>query len=92
MPVYPILLTRLLATPGALAALTDSHQGVHTFLARHLSGDWGELSEEERARNTLALVTGNPLRSAYRTRLGVPFWIVTEADRSSTCLLLPEEV
>lgn len=91
MSAYPILLTRLLATPGALAALTDSHQGVHTFLARHLSGDWGELSSEEKAANALALVTGNALRSAYRTRLGVPLWIITESDRSSTCILLPDE-
>jgi hypothetical protein len=72
--------------------LTDSHQGVHTFLARHLSGDWGELSDEDRAANALALVTGNPLRSAYRTRLGVPFLVVTEADRSATCLYLPDEL
>jgi hypothetical protein len=91
MSTYPILLTRLLATPGALTALSDSHQGAHSFLARHLAGDWGELSSDERAANMLALVTGNALRSVYRTRLGVPLWIVTESDRSSTTILLPHE-
>ncbi|HEY3569942.1 MAG TPA: hypothetical protein VGP73_18555 [Thermoanaerobaculia bacterium] len=88
---YPILLVRVLATPGALAALTESHEGAHRFLSRHLAWDWGDLPEEEKERNALALYTGNPLRSAFTTRLGVPFLIVTEADRSATTICLPHE-
>jgi hypothetical protein len=91
MSTYPILLTRILATPGALAALSESHEGAHHFLSRHLAWDWGDLPEVEKRRNALALVTGHALKSAYRTRLGVTFWIITDSDRSSTRILLPDE-
>jgi hypothetical protein len=61
------------------------------FLARHRTGDWGEVDARDRAANDQALREGSRLLSAYRTARGVGLWIITEADRSSTCLLLPEE-
>jgi hypothetical protein len=60
-------------------------------LARHERGDWGELDPEDRDRNESALEDGYRLLSAYTDRHGEPFWIITEADRSATTVLLPEE-
>lgn len=84
-------LGRVVATPGALEALEKGGDDPYVFLGRHVSGDWGTLSREDRAANTLALVTGDRLLSSYRTSKGVKILIITEADRSSTCLQLPEE-
>jgi hypothetical protein len=89
MSEHPILLTRLLATPGALAALATASREL-TASSPGISPATGA-SSHPRAANVLALVTGNALRSVYRTRLGVPLWIVTEADRSSTCIFLSDE-
>ena len=84
-------LGHLVATPGALAALADAGQSPLEFLARHVRGDWGDLCPEDRRLNDQALRQGTRLLSAYRTAKGVKLWVITEADRSSTCLLLPEE-
>ena len=84
-------LGRLAATPGALEALAASGQTAEFFLARHASGDYGDVNEEDRQSNDEALIHGDRLLSAYRTLKGVKLWIITEADRSSTVLLLPEE-
>jgi hypothetical protein len=93
MPLSRILfpLGRTVATPGALAALTESGEMPLEFLERHISGDWGDLSREDKAANTLALITGERILSAYSTAKGVKLWVITEADRSSTCILLPSE-
>ena len=61
------------------------------FLARHHSGDWGDLGEEDIAENELSLEKGFRLLSAYQLNTGVRIWIITEADRSATTILLPEE-
>lgn len=84
-------LGRLLATPGALEALTAAGQTPGHFLARHSSGDWGLVDEEDWRLNDEALRDGTRLLSAYETHQGVKFWIVTEADRSATTVLLPDE-
>lgn len=84
-------LGQLVATPGALAALTEAGQSPQQFVARHVSGDWGDCCTEDRAANDEALLHGERLLSVYRTAKNVKVWIVTEADRSSTCVLLPEE-
>lgn len=84
-------LGRLVATPGALEALVDAEQTPVEFVARHVRGDWGEVCEEDKQANEEALQHGERLLSAYRTRKGVKLWIITEADRSSSCVLLPEE-
>jgi len=84
-------LGRLVATAGALTALEKSEQNAFEFLARHVTGDWGELPLEDRAENYLSLKRGFRLLSSYRTSAGDKIWVITEADRSSTTVLLPEE-
>ncbi len=84
-------LGQLVATPGALSALEEAGQDAIEFVSRHASGDWGDLSEEDRNENEFSLLHGFRLLSSYRLRNGTKLWIITEADRSSTTLLLPDE-
>lgn len=79
------------ATPGALQALQEAGQGWITFLDRHITGDWGELGAGDRQLNEQALQDGGRIFSAYVLATGVTIWVITEADRSSTCILLPSE-
>lgn len=81
----------VVATPGALAALQSAREDGQRLLARHAAGDWGELSAEDRAENDYALSAGLRLLSAYALRDGERIWVITEADRSVTTLLLPDE-
>ena len=81
----------LVATPGALAALEKSGQNAMDFLSRHVTGDWGDIPEEDREVNGLSLVRGLRLVSTYRTTADDKIWVITEADRSVTTILLPEE-
>ena len=60
-------------------------------MSRHVGGDWGCVGEEDRRLNDEALLHGDRILSAYRTDRGVKLWVITEADRSSTTVLLPEE-
>ncbi len=60
-------------------------------LRRHHRGDWGELCEEDRQANERALDEGARLLSAYRDVRETKYWIITEADRSATTVLLPED-
>jgi hypothetical protein len=82
---------RLYATPRALEALAYAGQVPEHFLRRHVSGDWGELAEDDRRANVRALETGGRIFSRYTTVLGERLWIITEADRSATTILRPEE-
>ncbi len=84
-------LGQLVATPGALAALKKTEQNAMEFLSRHVSGDWGELPKEDKDENRMSLEKGFRLLSSYRTTAGDKLWVITEADRSITTLLLPEE-
>ena len=85
-------LGHLVATPGALAALAKAGQTPLDFLSRHVRGDWGELTEDDRKENQLSLERGFRLLSSYRTNAGdTKLWVITEADRSATTILLPEE-
>jgi hypothetical protein len=84
-------LGQLVATPGALAALEKAGQNPMDFLSRHVTGDWGELPEEDKAENQLSLEKGFRLLSSYRTAAGEKVWAITESDRTVTTLLLPEE-
>jgi len=82
---------QLLATPGAIASLEQAGVSLFDLLIRHTAGDWGEdVGSEDRQANEAALRYGNRVMSAYR--LGdVRIWAITEADRSATTFLLPEE-
>jgi hypothetical protein len=82
---------QIVATPGALAAFERAGASPFDFLARHLSGDWGEVPPEDARENEFSLVHGFRLLSAYRLSDGTKIWILTEADRSATTFLLPEE-
>lgn len=89
IPLFPA--GRLVATPSALALLEQVNQSPLQFLSRHLRGDWGELGQEDKAENELSLKYGFRLLSSYQVTDTEKIWIITEADRSLTTLLLPEE-
>ena len=76
-------------TPGAMDCL-DAND-VYAALRRHARGDWGEVCAEDKAENELSLKEGFRLLSSYSDRNGTKFWIITEADRSITTVLLPED-
>ena len=82
-------LGRILATPGALEALTQGD--IHGAMSRHLLCDWGDLDPEDKQANEDALKHGDRLLSAYHGQKQTKFWIITEADRSATTVLLPDE-
>lgn len=84
-------LGRLLATPGAAEALRASGESPWAFLGRHLVGDWGDLCDEDKRLNDIAVLDGTRLLSAYKTATGQKLWIITEADRTATTILLPDE-
>ena len=76
-------------TPGAQGVL--SHEDVMLALGRHSRGDWGDVCSEDRQENDLSVREGFRILSAYRSKSGQKFWIITEADRSVTTVLLPED-
>ena len=79
----------VVATPGALN-LAEQGLNLLAYLYRHLTGDWGDLCEEDKAENQFSLQHGFRLLSSYNTPFG-KLWIITEADRSATTFLLPDE-
>jgi hypothetical protein len=79
------------ATPGALEALERSGRSGRELLARHQAGDWGEVCSEDAQANDRAVQEGERILSAYRLKNGVKLWVITEADRSTTTILLPYE-
>jgi hypothetical protein len=89
--VPKVPLGRVVATPRVLRAFEDSGDAPLLLLTRHHHGDWGELSEQDLQANEDALRHGDRLLSAYHLRNNIKIWIITEADRSSTCILLPSE-
>jgi hypothetical protein len=81
----------VLATPEALQALVSAGENPADFVLRHTRGDWGEVDQYDKNENELAVRHGFRLLSAYRLSTGKKIWIITEADRSCTTILLPEE-
>lgn len=88
-PLFP--LGQVVATPGALAALAAAGQTPWTLLQRHQGGDWGEVPLEDQQENDFSVQQGLRLLSAYTLTTGVKLWLITEADRSYTTVLLPSE-
>ena len=86
----PLTLGRVVATPGALKLLLEAGGHPFDYLARHATGDWGELCAFDRRQNEIALRDGLRVFSSYEISVG-RVWIITEADRSITTILLPEE-
>jgi hypothetical protein len=82
---------QVLMSPGAIVVLDFNGISPIELLHRHLTGDWGDLTEEDKAANEAALTNGSRILSAYELAGGERLWIITEADRSATTLLLPEE-
>jgi hypothetical protein len=80
---------RLLVTPNALEALDP--EDIRRALVRHAAGDWGDLDAEDSSANQFALDEGLRLLSVYRGRSDTKFYVITEADRSATTVLLPED-
>jgi hypothetical protein len=85
------LLGQVVATPGALEALEAAGQDPAELLRRHVTGDWGDVPPEDAQENELSVQQGFRILSAYTLTTRVKIWIITEADRSATTLLLPDE-
>ena len=93
-PKFP--LGQVVATPGAIEAMEEAGQTPDYFLDRHVAGDWGDVSADDRQLNDEALKDGSRLLSAYPTLKGKKLWVITEAmdddgHRAATTLLLPSE-
>ena len=84
-------LGQIVGTPGASAALGEANQSPYEFLDRHVAGDWGEVGSEDWQENDLSVRQGYRVLSAYTLSTGKKIWIITEADRSATTILLPDE-
>ncbi len=76
---------------GRGVGVIDPHGELAEEILDHIVGDWGDVDEHDRAQNERALQEGTRLLSVYRSTGGVKFWIITEADRSVTTVLLPED-
>jgi hypothetical protein len=88
-PIAKFRLGHIVSTPNALARLTQDD--ILAGIQRHQAGDWGDMPEEDREENELSLQQGFRLLSIYRSVSGFTFWIITEADRSVTTVLMPED-
>jgi hypothetical protein len=81
---------QIVITPGIVGMIQRAELDVVPYLARHLAGDWGDMDDEDKATNDESMETGLRVMSAYEIEAG-KIWIITEADRSCTTVLLPEE-
>jgi len=84
-------LGQLVATQGAISALEQAGQSAFEFIRRHQSGDWGDLCDDDKRENDYSVDKHLRIFSAYQTAKGEKVWIITEADRSATTILLPSE-
>jgi hypothetical protein len=86
-----VALGQVVATPGVLALCEELDRNLGWYIARHQSGDWGCVNEEDKALNDAAISNGTRVFSAYQLDAENKIWIITEADRSVTTALLPSE-
>jgi hypothetical protein len=84
-------LGQIVSTPGALQAMQEAGQDGLALLQRHVTGDWGDLCQEDKDENDFSVARGFRILSAYTLLTDVKVWIITEADRSASTFLLPEE-
>lgn len=84
-------LGQMVATPAALKALEESNQTPLDFIKRHAAGDWGDCCPEDAEANEEAILNEERIFSVYETAKGEKLYVITEADRSSTCCLLPSD-
>jgi hypothetical protein len=89
LPIAKFRLGRIVSTPNALESLT--HDDILRGIQRHQAGDWGDVEDDDRQGNERALIDGTRLWSVYHASNGNKFWIITEADRWSSTVLLPED-
>ena len=88
-PMFP--LGQLRITPGALEALGQLNISAESIFQRHVLGDWGDISQEDKKLNDLAVEMGERVLSGYILPDGTKIWVNTEPDRSVTTILLPDE-
>ena len=88
-PLFP--LGFVVATPGAREAFKANNAVFAAYLSKHQAGEWGDLQPEDVRANEQALKHGLRLLSVYHLKDNTKIWIWTEADRCSTCVMLPEE-
>ena len=89
LPIAKFRLGRIVSTPNALESLTQDD--ILKGIQRHQAGDWGDVDEHDRQANERALIDGTRLWSVYHAHNRLKFWIITEADRSASTILLPED-
>lgn len=88
-PTAKFRLGQIVSTPNALSQLPN--EDIIKAIQRHQAGDWGDVDKHDHQENERALVEGCRLLSVYHTAAGVKFWVITEADRSVTTVLMPED-
>lgn len=84
-------LGRIVATPGRIEALEKAGENAWTYLMRHCQGDYGDVDQEDWQANDEAVKDGGRILSAYTLKSGERIWIITEADRSSSCVMRPDD-
>jgi len=82
---------QVVSTPGALEAMEQAGMDPRRLLTRHLAGDWGDVCEDDQKENDYAVSRDLRIFSSYNLANGTKIWLITEADRSATTFLLPEE-
>ena len=94
MPMPRFKTGQVVATPAVLRMLQQIGVSPMSLVARHVFGDWGDLCQEDKEANDLAVVIGDRIFSSFEVGVGLnatKVWVITEADRSSSVLCLPEE-